>query len=82
MVRRQLGRRLKKLREDADKTIKSVQDAKLFSESKVARIEAGKIPVRVGDVWTLCRFYSADNDVTDALALLSEGTTPEGWWEE
>src|ERR1700759_2824596 len=82
MVRRQLGRRLKKLREDAGKTIKSVQDAKLFSESKVARIEAGKIPVKVGDVWTLCRFYKADNDVTDALALLSEGTSSDGWWEE
>jgi hypothetical protein len=68
MVRRQLGRRLKKLREDAGKTIKSVQDAKL--------------PVKVGDVWTLCRFYHADNDVTDALALLSEGTSSDGWWEE
>jgi transcriptional regulator with XRE-family HTH domain len=82
VVRRQLGRRLKRLREDAGKTIRSVQDAKLFSESKVARIEAGKIPVKVGDVWTLCRFYRADSDVTDALAALSEGTTSDGWWED
>jgi transcriptional regulator with XRE-family HTH domain len=82
VVRRQLGRRLKRLREDAGKTIRSVQHAKLFSESKVARIEAGKIPVKVGDVWTLCRFYRADNDVTDALAALSEGTSSDGWWED
>jgi transcriptional regulator with XRE-family HTH domain len=82
VVRRQLGRKLKRLREDAKKTIRSVQDAKLFSESKVARIEAGKIPVKVGDVWTLCRFYGVANAETDALAALSEGTTSDGWWEE
>jgi uncharacterized protein DUF5753/helix-turn-helix protein len=82
VVRRQLGRKLKRMREKADKTIRSVQDAKLFSESKVARIEAGKIPVKVGDVWTLCRFYGADSAETDALAALSEGTTSDGWWEE
>lgn len=82
VVRRQLGRKLKRLREDARKTIRSVQDAKLFSESKVARIEAGKIPVKVGDVWTLCRFYGVDSAETDALAALSEGTTSDGWWEE
>jgi transcriptional regulator with XRE-family HTH domain len=82
VVRRQLGRRLRRLREDAGKTIRSVQDARLFSESKVARIEAGRVPVRVGDVWTLCRFYNASNEVTDALAALADGTTNDGWWEE
>lgn len=82
VVRRQLGRRLRQQREKAGRTIRSVQDAKLFSESKVARIEAGKVPVRVGDVWTLCRFYNADKEVTDALAALSDGTTGDGWWED
>jgi transcriptional regulator with XRE-family HTH domain len=82
VVRRQLGRRLKHLREDDGKTIRSVQDAKLFSESKVARIEAGKVPVKIGDVWTLCRFYHASGEVTDALASLAEGTSSDGWWED
>jgi transcriptional regulator with XRE-family HTH domain len=82
VVRRQLGRRLRRLREDSGKTIRSVQDAKLFSESKVARIEAGKVPVKIGDVWTLCRFYHAASDVTDALAALAEGTSSDGWWED
>lgn len=62
--------------------MRSVHDAKLFSESKVARIEAGKMPVRVGDVWALCRFYNVDNALTDALVNLSEGTRSDGWWED
>jgi len=80
-VRRQLGRRLRQQREQAGRTIRSVQEAKLFSESKVARIEAGKVPVRVGDIWTLCRFYNAGQEVTDALAAMSESTNSDGWWE-
>jgi transcriptional regulator with XRE-family HTH domain len=79
VIRRQLGRRLRQQRELAGLTIRSVQDAKLFSESKIARIEAGKIPVRVGDVWTLCRFYQAGNEVTDALAALCESAGRDGW---
>src|SRR3954453_1004084 len=81
VVRRQLGRRLRQQRELAGRTIRSVQDARLFSESKVARIEAGKGPVRVGDIWTLCRFYNAGQEVTDALAAMSESTNNADWWE-
>ena len=80
VARRQLGRRLRQEREQAGRTIRSVQDAKFFSESKVSRIEAGKVPVRIGDVWTLCRFYETDPEMTDALAALAEETTGDGWW--
>jgi uncharacterized protein DUF5753/uncharacterized protein DUF397/helix-turn-helix protein len=79
VIRRHVGRRLRQQREVAGRTIRSVQDAKLFSESKVARIEAGKVPVRVGDVWTLCRFYQAGNEMTDALADLCESANRDGW---
>jgi hypothetical protein len=73
---------LKQLREGSDKTIREVADAKVFSTSKVIRIEGGKIEVKPGDVWTLCRFYGInDGAVIDSLAVLAEGTGERGWWE-
>ncbi|GAB1646844.1 helix-turn-helix domain-containing protein [Krasilnikovia sp. MM14-A1259] len=82
VVRRQLGRRLQRLREAAGKTAVQVEEARLASRTKVWRIEAGKVPVRVPDVWALCRFYEAAADQTEALATLAVGTSEQGWWEE
>jgi transcriptional regulator with XRE-family HTH domain len=83
VVRRQLGTRLRQLREEAGQTIKAVADAKIFSTSKMIRVENGKIEVKAGDVWTLCRFYGVtDSVVIDSLALLADGTGERGWWEE
>lgn len=81
VVRRQLGRRLRRLREEAGKTVADVQEAKLFSTSKVFRIETGRATVKAGDVWALCRFYGADRDLTDSLAGLTRAAH-DGWWEE
>jgi transcriptional regulator with XRE-family HTH domain len=82
MVRRQLGKRLRRMREDAGKTMRDVSEAKLCSVSKVIRIESGKVEVRVGDVWALCRFYGVhDNETVDALTALAEGTSQKAWWE-
>jgi transcriptional regulator with XRE-family HTH domain len=83
VVRRQLGSRLRRLREEAGQTINSVASAKVFSTSKMIRIEGGKIEVKAGDVWTLCRFYGVtDPAVIDALAELADGTGERGWWED
>jgi transcriptional regulator with XRE-family HTH domain len=81
VVRRQLGRRLRSLREEAGKTIKDVEEAKIFSSSKVFRIESGRAPLRPGDVWTLCQFYDVAPGLTDALATLSDGAQHDAWWE-
>jgi transcriptional regulator with XRE-family HTH domain len=83
VARRQLGRKLRRLREDSGKTIKSVSDARIMSESKLARIEKGAAgAVKVGDVLVLCRFFEADGPMTDALVQLAEGTARDGWWED
>lgn len=82
VVRRQLGNRLRKLREDAGQTISAVAGSKVFSTSKMIRMEGGKIEVKAGDVWTLCRFYKITDSATiDALAALADGTGERGWWE-
>jgi transcriptional regulator with XRE-family HTH domain len=82
VVRRQLGRRLRRLREAAGKTERDVETAKLLSRTKLWRIESGKTPVKVPDVRALCWLYGADNATTDALADLAIGTNAQGWWEE
>jgi transcriptional regulator with XRE-family HTH domain len=82
MVRRQLGRKLRRLREDAGKTHADVELARIASATKMWRIETGKTAVKPGDVWALARLYDAPSDVADALADLASGTRGEGWWED
>ncbi len=81
LVRRQLGRRLRKLREAAGKTAADVAAARIMQNTKLWRLETGKIPVRVADVRTLCWLYGADEATTDQLASLALGSDGEGWWE-
>jgi transcriptional regulator with XRE-family HTH domain len=80
LVRRQLGRRLRALREKARKTAADVEY--VASRSKLWRIEEGKSPVRVADVKELARIYGADDTTIDALAALALGTSGRGWWED
>src|SRR5213082_3300795 len=82
VIRRQLGRRLRKLRDAAGKTERDVEEAGLASRTKLWRIEAGKVGVRIADVRTLCWLYGADQATTDALAALATGTATQGWWED
>jgi transcriptional regulator with XRE-family HTH domain len=82
VVRRQLGRRLRRLREESGKTEQQVEDAKLVSRTKLWRMESGKVSIKIPDVRTLCWFYGADDKLTDALATMALGTLEQGWWEE
>ncbi|MBT8227896.1 MAG: helix-turn-helix domain-containing protein [Dactylosporangium sp.] len=82
VVRRQLGRRLRKLREAAGRTEIDVENAQLASRTKVWRIETGKVPVKVPDIWALCRFYGVPQEETDSLASLASATSEQGWWED
>jgi transcriptional regulator with XRE-family HTH domain len=80
LVRRQLGRRLRTLRETAGKTTSDV--AVVASRSKLWRIEEGRTTVRVGDARELARLYGADEETVDAIGLLAQGTRTKGWWED
>src|SRR4051812_9787062 len=80
LVRRQLGRRLRTLREDAGKTTSDV--SVVASRSKLWRIEEGRTAVRVGDARELARLYGADEATLDAIGMLAQGTRTKGWWED
>lgn len=82
VVRRQLGRHLRRLRDLAGKSEADVEEASLASRAKLWRIETGKVGVKVGDVRGLCWLYGTDAKTTDALATLAAGTRDQGWWED
>jgi len=81
VVRRQLGRRLRRLREEAARTEQEVERAKVCSRTTLWRIENGKFPVKMNTVRGLCWFYGADPETTDALARLAGASDEHGWWE-
>jgi transcriptional regulator with XRE-family HTH domain len=82
MVRRQLGRRLRALREEAGKTREDVAATKVMSRTKLESIEFGRTMVRPGDVYELGTLYGAPADVIVALRELAAATTQDGWWQD
>lgn len=82
IVRRQLGRRLRRLRESTGRTVDDVTVTGVASRTKMWRIEAGRTPVRVGDVLALTRLYAAENAVVDELVRLAEATKGTGYAED
>jgi transcriptional regulator with XRE-family HTH domain len=81
VVRRQLGRRLRSLRESAGKTREDVAVAQICSRAKLEKAEHGRIMIRPGDVRELCHFYEVDPRTTEVLAQLAYGTKDPDWWE-
>ena len=82
VVRRQLGRKLRRLREDAGKTHADVEAARIASATKMWRIESGKSAIKPGDVWALANLYEVGPEGTSELAKLAANTSEQGWIEE
>jgi transcriptional regulator with XRE-family HTH domain len=82
LVRRQLGIRLRRLREQAGKTLEDVEIAGIAGPTKMWRIEKGKVAVKVGDIWALCNLYAAPPDVTEVLVALAQGARVGAYSEE
>src|SRR5690242_1228850 len=82
VVRRQLGRRLRRMREDAGCMIEDVITAGVASRAKMWRIEHGRASVRVGDVLALGRLYGADQPAIDQLVQLAEASKGTGYAED
>jgi transcriptional regulator with XRE-family HTH domain len=78
--RRQLGRYLRQLREEAQVTVKLAAEELEWSAPKIWRIESGATSMRALDVEAMCRVYGASADVTQALMGLAKETKARGWW--
>jgi Domain of unknown function (DUF5753)/Helix-turn-helix domain len=78
--RRQLGRHLRALRNQARLTTKLAAQALEWSEPKLWRIETGQTTLRSLDVEAMCRVYGATAEVTQGLMVLARETRSVGWW--
>jgi transcriptional regulator with XRE-family HTH domain len=79
--RRRLGYELRTLREAAGKTGEDVAAALGWSDSKISRIETGRISVHHGDVADLLDLYQVtDSAARDALITLARQARIQGWW--
>ncbi|MFJ4435312.1 helix-turn-helix domain-containing protein [Streptomyces sp. NPDC088923] len=79
--RRQLGRNLKALRNNAHLTVRAAAVELEWSEAKMWRIETGQTPLRSLDVQAMCFVYGAPPDLTKALMELAKETKARGWWQ-
>jgi hypothetical protein len=78
--RRQLGRYLRDLRNQARLTVRAAARTLEWSEPKLWRIETGQTSLRSLDVEAMCRIYGASPELTQALMALAKETKAKGWW--
>jgi transcriptional regulator with XRE-family HTH domain len=80
--RRQLGRKLKELREGAELTAVDSARALEWSKQRLWRYEGGQVSVHPNDVDIMCRLYGADPETTEGLKALARETKAKGWWHD
>jgi transcriptional regulator with XRE-family HTH domain len=79
--RRRLGIELRRLREQAGKTIDEVAQVLECSSSKVSRIETGQVSATPRDVRDMLGFYGVDPARRDQLVEVARAARKKGWWE-
>ncbi|MDG4797835.1 helix-turn-helix transcriptional regulator [Micromonospora sp. WMMD1082] len=78
--RRELGRLLRQLREQAGIGLEAAGSDLEWSRAKMYRIEAGQTPVRALDVEQMCRLYGASKDMTEVVTSLAKESKSKGWY--
>ncbi|GII24149.1 helix-turn-helix domain-containing protein [Planosporangium mesophilum] len=78
--RRQLGRYLKKVREEAGVALEAAANELEWSRARMYRIEGGQTAVRSHDVVAMCALYGVSNEMTEVLVGLAKESKAKGWW--
>ena len=79
---RELGKRLRDLRNQRNLTVQEVAAELLCSATKISRLEtAARKPV-LRDVRDLCKLYDADKSTTEQLMELARESHGEVWWTQ
>ncbi|MFC9432373.1 helix-turn-helix domain-containing protein [Nocardia sp. NPDC057030] len=82
VLRMILGARLRRLRETSGVSREDAGDAIRASESKISRIELGRVPFRVRDLSDLLTLYNVtDPEEMDAFIDLAREANAAGWWQ-
>lgn len=78
--RRRLATALRQLREDHQLSCAEVGKTVGWSESKVSRIETGRVGIRQDDLHRLLAVYNIDDEVRSTLLTLRRQASHRGWW--
>ena len=79
---RELGKRLRELRNQHDVTVEEVAERLLCSATKISRLETGARRPNLRDVRDLCGLYDVDELVTAELMNLARGAREQVWWTQ
>jgi transcriptional regulator with XRE-family HTH domain len=82
MRRRQLGSRLREMREEAAKSLDEVAAHLECSAAKVSRIETGRVGARALDVRSMMDFYDTPDTLREELLALVRGSRQRPWWSK
>lgn len=78
--RRELGRLLRQMREQAGIALEAAASDLEWSRATMYRIETGQTTVRAADVDAMCRLYKAPPDITEVLRSLAKESKNKGWY--
>jgi transcriptional regulator with XRE-family HTH domain len=77
---RELGKRLRELRNQHGLTVEDIAEKLLCSATKVSRLETGARRPSLRDVRDLCRLYGVDESTSAELMDLARGAREQVWW--
>ncbi|MBL7491947.1 helix-turn-helix domain-containing protein [Frankia sp. AgB1.9] len=80
--RRQLGLRLRELRQQRGMTAEEVAGELLVSTAKVTRMETGARGVNLRDVRDLCALYGVEDSEREHLMALARDSKERSWWQQ
>ena len=78
--RRRLATALRQLREERGLSCTDAGKTVGWSESKISRIETGRVGIRQPDLERLLDLYEVTGDARSALLTLGRQATHRGWW--
>lgn len=79
---RELGTRLRRLRNGLGLTVEDVAEKLLCSATKISRIETGTRKPTLRDVRDLCGLYGVNPAETDEMMTLARQAREPGWWTQ
>jgi transcriptional regulator with XRE-family HTH domain len=77
-----LGGQLRRLREARGLTRQNAGDAIRASDSKISRLELGRVAFKERDVADLLTLYGVDPEKRDVLLALAREANNPGWWHK
>jgi transcriptional regulator with XRE-family HTH domain len=79
---RELGRRLRELRNQHELTVEDVGEKLLCSATKISRLETGMRRPSLRDVRDLCTLYGVDELASAELMTLARDAREPSWWDK